>query len=394
LISRRRLAVALLCLGALSSLAAAQTAPKKYLAFGDSITFGVGDDPNRAKLGYPPRLENRLQTAGVSATAVPLGVSGEKTPEGLGRINSALTQAQAAPGDVLILMEGTNDVSQRDLISIENTIQNLDRMADAAQALSLTVIHATVIPRPPWAKKDADNLLTDQLNGRIRNLAGQRLRRLADPNEVFRATPNVFDSHYSHAGDDLVGHPNATGYDLMAGVFFNVIQGIDNVPPVPGVLLPENGASNVPPDRAINVQVCDFGAGIDLANTFLFVNGQQVSAVPTGTIKLAQFTYQPPAPLSGTVRLGLRSRDLAVPANTVDREIAHFTIRGTNQIQGDLNGDGRVDGTDLVLFGRHFGSQRGGSNWDENSDFNNDGKVDGSDLAVLASNFGRSSTTG
>jgi lysophospholipase L1-like esterase len=388
----RRLATAFLLLGALSSLAAAQTAPRKYLAFGDSITFGVGDDPSRAKLGYPPRLETRLQTAGVSATVINLGNSGEKTPDGLARINSALTQAQPAPGDVLLLMEGTNDVTQRDTISVETTILNLDKMADAAQALNLTVIHATVIPRPPWAKRDPDNVLTDQLNGRIRNMAGQRGRRLADPNEVFRSTASVFDNHYSHAVDDFVGHPSATGYDLLAGVFFNVIQSVDLVPPVPGILVPENGARNIPPGQAISVQVWDFGAGIDLANTSLLVNGQQVSVVPTGNTRLAQFSYQPPAPLSGTVRVGLRSRDLAVPANAVDREIARFTVRGTNQIQGDLNGDGRVDGMDLILFGRHFGSFPGDRNWDENADFNNDAKIDGTDLAVLASNFGRSTS--
>ncbi|HEV8583212.1 MAG TPA: dockerin type I domain-containing protein, partial [Thermoanaerobaculia bacterium] len=114
--------------------------------------------------------------------------------------------------------------------------------------------------------------------------------------------------------------------------------------------------------------------------------------VPTGNTRLAQFAYQPPAPLSGTVRVGLRSRDLAVPANAVDREIARFTIRGTNQIQGDLSGDGRVDGTDLILFGRAFGSFPGDRNWNDNADFNNDAKIDGSDLAVLASNFGRSTS--
>jgi GDSL-like Lipase/Acylhydrolase family/Dockerin type I domain len=317
------------------------------------------------------------------------GVGGEKTPEALNRIDSVL--AQGVPGDVLLLMEGTNDVTQRDTIGIEVTISDLDVMADRAASRNLSVIQATVIPRPPTANKDPDNVLTDQLNGRIRNLAGFRQRRLADPNEVFRRTANLFAGFYSNDPTDHVGHPNAAGYDILAGVFFNVIQGIDNVPPVPGILVPDTGERNVLAATAINVDVWDFGAGIDLANTFLLVNGQQVSVVPTGSTRQAKLTYQPPAPLSGTVRIGLRSRDLAVPANAIDREIAHFTIQAANQLQGDLNGDGRVDGIDLVRFGRSFGSQRGDTSWNEDADFNADGKIDGLDLAVLASNFGRSS---
>jgi hypothetical protein len=48
-----------------------------------------------------------------------------------------------------------------------------------------------------------------------------------------------------------------------------------------------------------------------------------------------------------------------------------------------------VDGTDLIRFGRSFGSQRGTAAYNQDADFNADGSIDGTDLAVLASNFGR-----
>ncbi len=385
---RHRSAAALLVLGLVPTLAAAQTAPRKFLCFGDSITEGTTDDPARAQKGYPPRLQVLLQQAGVSATVVNAGKGGEQSPVGLERIDEVL--AQGSPGDVLIVMEGTNDIT-RD-ISVETTINALDEMARRAEAKNLSVIHATVIPRYPEAPKDSDNLLTDELNGRLRNVAGVRSRRLADPNEIFRNTPNLFAGFYSTIRPDPVGHPNAAGYDILANVFFNVIQQIDRVSPVPGIVRPATGSRNVSASTAIDVDFWDFGAGIDLANTFLLVNGQPVSVVPTGGTGHAHLTYQSPTPLSGTVRVGLRSRDLAVPANSIDREIAHFTIRGAGQLQGDLNADNRVDGTDLVNFGRHFGSRRGDLNWDEAADFNADGAVDGLDLAVLASNFGRTAT--
>lgn len=389
--SPRRLASAFLVLGMLPSLAAAQTTPRKYLAFGDSITFGVGDDPARAAKGYTPRLQALLQAAGVSATVLNFGSGGEATPAGITRINGVL--AQGSPGDVLILMEGTNDISQQS-VSLETTIFNLDEMASRAETLNLSVIHATVIPRYNEARFDVENALTDQLNGRIRNLAGLRQRRLADPNEVYRTTPNLFAGFYSTERPDPVGHPNAAGYDILARVFFNVIQGIDTVSPVPGIVIPVKGARNVRPDTAIDVDVWDFGTGIDLANTFLLVNGQQVQAVPVGNTRRAHFTYQPPAPLSGIITIGLRSRDLATTPNTINREIANFAVQGAGALPGDVNQDGRVDGMDLIRFGRSFGSLRGDDRYNANADFNADGSVDGVDLAVLASNFGRTGTSG
>lgn len=386
----RPLTSAILALGLIPALAAAQTAPRKYLAFGDSITEGVGDDPARTNKGYPGRLETSLQAAGVSATVLNFGKGGEKTPEGLARIDEVI--AQGATGDVLLLMEGSNDISKA--ISLETTIFNLDEMARRAEVSSLSVAHATVIPRKPDAPEDADNSLTDQLNGRIRNLAGLRGRRLVDPNEVFRNTPNLIAGFYSTVTPDPVGHPNAAGYDLLAPIFFNVIQGLDTVSPVPGLVSPAGGSRNVRPERTIEVDVWDFGTGIDLANTFLLINGQPVEATPTGSPRQAKLTFQPATPFTGTVRIGLRSRDLATTPNSIDREIARFSVQGASSLQGDMNADNRVDGTDLVMLGLRFGSQLGDANWDETADLNRDGRVDGLDLAVLAANFGRSAGTG
>ncbi|MEA2604354.1 MAG: acyl-CoA thioesterase [Acidobacteriota bacterium] len=385
----RRLASVVLLLGLLLGLvpafAAAQTTPRKYIAYGDSITEGRGDDPARAEKGYPPRLQLLLQAAGVSATVLNRGLGGERTPDSLARIDQIVAEGQ--PGDYFLLMEGTNDISRA--ISPETTIFNLDEMARRAEVRSMVALHATVIPRKPDAKVDADNVINDALNGRIRNLAGLRQRREADPYEVFRSTPNLFPGFYVLVADDPVGHPNAAGYDLMARVFFNALQGIDTVPPVTGILNPAHGARNVPADARIDVDLWDFISGIDLANTFLLVNGTVTPVVPTGNAVHARLSYQSLSPLTGIVSVGLRSRDLATPANAVDREIARFTIAGFVGLQGDINLDRRVDGSDLVSFGLHFGAVRGDLRYDANADLNADGKIDGLDLAILASNFGR-----
>ena len=93
-----------------------------YLAFGDSITMGVGDDPERPEPGYPPRLEALLSTGGNTVTVENHGLGGEETSEGVTRLSEVLSGAQS--GDTLLLMEGTNDVS-RD-VSVETVVFNLN----------------------------------------------------------------------------------------------------------------------------------------------------------------------------------------------------------------------------------------------------------------------------
>lgn len=57
--------------------------------------------------------------------------------------------------------------------------------------------------------------------------------------------------------------------------------------------------------------------------------------------------------------------------------------------QGDFDGDGDVDGSDLAVFAADFGRTDCASGPPCEGDFDNDGDVDGSDLAVFAADFGR-----
>ena len=57
--------------------------------------------------------------------------------------------------------------------------------------------------------------------------------------------------------------------------------------------------------------------------------------------------------------------------------------------EGDFDGDGDVDGSDLAVFAVDFGRTDCGSEPPCEGDFDNDGDVDGSDLAVFAADFGR-----
>ena len=375
-------ALALACLACVASPSLAQT---RYLAFGDSITLGVGDDETlpEEERGYPPRLEDLLIAAGRDAIVENHGVGGEKTAEGLSRIDDVL----AGGGDVLLLMEGSNDISRS--ISRETTMENLRAMANKAEARGLAVIHATTIPRIPDAGRDADNVLNQRLNEEIRHMAGVRGRDLADNFEVFGQLPDLFDTYYWDQPTDQVGHPNAAGYDVMADVFFDVIVGNDSVPPVTGPQAPRPGSRQISPTSNVSVELWDFGSGIVLGSTRLAINGEPVPTTVSGNPKQAQLVWIPPAPMEGLVEVGLQSVDEA--GNSVDRKISEFVIEGTEFLAGDLDRDGRVDGADLVRLARAFGSSRGDGRYESRPDLDGDGDIDGQDLALLAADFGRRS---
>lgn len=370
-------------------LGAAPAAAQKYVAFGDSITDGVGDSESvpEPERGYVPRLQNRLRANGQpDAVVVDRGVGAENTLEGLSRVNQVLDQEA---GDVLLLMEGTNDISNQ--IPPEMTLANLQAMAQRAINRGYEVVHATYIPRIPLANVDSENVLNRRLNQEIRDLAGRNGRRLADNFHVFSEIPNVFLTHYWDSPEDGVGHPNAQGYDVMADVWLNVLIGNDEVPPVPGLTSPIHDARRVPSGSQVRVDVWDFGAGVDIAATRLTINGQPVDAEISGSGSRAQLFYVPSEPFRGVVRVGLETRDLATPPNAFEGDIFRFVTAGTTFIPGDFDQSGRVDGADLVYFGRLFGSSDGTTRYERRADFNSDGRIDGEDLAVFASNFGESS---
>jgi lysophospholipase L1-like esterase len=374
----RRAAVA----GALSGLCGgaviAQTGTV-YVAFGDSITMGTGDEDQRG--GYPPRLQALLVADGKSATVRNRGLGAETTTEGLSRIDSVLAEG----GDVLLLMEGTNDVARN--ISIETTAFNLDEMASRAEAEGMDVVIGTIIPRLD-GPVDQENALTQRRVEGIRDLAGTSNRMLADPFEVFITTPDLFEDFYDDDPEDHVGHPNGDGYDLLAEIFFDVLDGADKVPPVTGLTIPGTGRNGVRPEITIRMDVWDFGEGIDVLATQMLIDGVVVPASINAGNQRVHLEHRPSKPFVGEVEIGLRARDRATPPNRVDRVVAKFST-ALEQLDGDVDASDRVDGVDLLLLARAFGATAAETRYLSDADFNEDEVVDGEDLAVLAANFGR-----
>ena len=62
----------------------------------------------------------------------------------------------------------------------------------------------------------------------------------------------------------------------------------------------------------------------------------------------------------------------------------------TPRPRGDVNGDGKVDASDLSDLSKAYGSVPGDAHWNANCDINGDGKVDAPDLFDLSKNYGKS----
>lgn len=89
------------------------------LFFGDSLTAGMGLDPN---LAFPALIGQRLDSLGYSYEVVNAGLSGETTASGRNRLDWVLRQ----PVDIFVLELGANDGLRG--IPLEETRKNLEAM--------------------------------------------------------------------------------------------------------------------------------------------------------------------------------------------------------------------------------------------------------------------------
>ncbi|MEM7254402.1 MAG: arylesterase [Pseudomonadota bacterium] len=97
------------------------------VAFGDSLTFGTGAEPEQS---YPARLASAL-----SRTVVNAGVPGEVTAEGLRRLPSVLERDGPA---LVVLCHGGNDILRK--VEPSETERNLRQMIEQIRASGAAVV--------------------------------------------------------------------------------------------------------------------------------------------------------------------------------------------------------------------------------------------------------------
>jgi acyl-CoA thioesterase I len=152
---RRGLRIAA-CALALGAAGAAVAAPRRVLAFGDSLTAGYGLP---AEESLPARLEKRLKADGYDAKVINAGVSGDTTRMGLDRIDYTLS---GGPADVVFLELGANDMLAG--LSPRDARANLSKMIETFQSKGAIVVLAGMVSSNNWGqsyREEFDSIYPD-----------------------------------------------------------------------------------------------------------------------------------------------------------------------------------------------------------------------------------------
>lgn len=107
--------------------------PIRIVALGDSLTEGLGVDPQDA---YPAQLERRLQADGYAVEVINAGNSGETSSGALSRIDWVLNLQP----DIVILATGGNDGLRG--IDPAITAQNMEQLVERIETSGAVVVLA------------------------------------------------------------------------------------------------------------------------------------------------------------------------------------------------------------------------------------------------------------
>ena len=130
-----------LLLAPLSSMAPAAAATTRILAFGDSLTAGLGLATDQS---FPAQLAARLKADGYDVIVDNGGVSGDTTTDGLARFDWTMGDHP----DVVLLELGANDMLRG--LAPAKAAANLDAMLGKLKAAKVKVLLLGMRAPPNW----------------------------------------------------------------------------------------------------------------------------------------------------------------------------------------------------------------------------------------------------
>lgn len=196
----------------------------KIAAFGDSITYGVGDgglstdgNLNPDSGGYPGRLSNYL-----SVPVENLGNPGERIT--IGGFERFPQDVGASNADTVIIMEGVNDVNEGvNTTDYRTALQTLINVADSSGKNVMLV----TLPAPGGEHENLDPGVT-AFNLVIQDVAAVNGLTYADLNKGWSlACKGVLSCTLYNLPEGL--HPTSKGYKAVAQSIAAGILGIDIV---------------------------------------------------------------------------------------------------------------------------------------------------------------------
>jgi lysophospholipase L1-like esterase len=203
-----------------------------FVAFGDSITWGEDGQNSTTQSArlrpavqfplfqtYPGALQQELAARYSTQTlrVDNAGFSGESVtdPTTLPRFSQTIARGY----DVVLIMEGANDLHQNDSKIESAAIAGLRQMILDAKSRGMQAFLATIPPENPAAPccRALGSGLVSDFNVQVRGLASEQTVTLVDVYAALDGDVNTY------IGSDGL-HPTAAGYAKIADTFFQTIK--------------------------------------------------------------------------------------------------------------------------------------------------------------------------
>lgn len=186
---------------------------------GDSLAEGYGVADGKS---FPDAVQRRLDRAGFDYRVVNLGVSGDTTTGGLGRLNYALSLKPA----VLVLELGGNDGLRG--VPVPKTKANLEQMIVKARGAGASVLLAGMTLPPNYGPEyisSFENAYKDLARKYKLPLIPFLMETIRDE---LKSRPNLMQ------GDGI--HPTADGHELIADTVMRYLKPLLKTQPHAGVV--------------------------------------------------------------------------------------------------------------------------------------------------------------
>jgi acyl-CoA thioesterase-1 len=198
----------------------------RYVAFGDSLTEGIVSAPltftlSTVPYAYPARLEEALHrryTAQPQIVVFNEGKAGEFALDGKVRLPDAI---KADTPDVVLLMEGANEINVLGRRGISRAVGALEDMIKDSQRRGVIVLVATLPAQRAGGIRAEGAPYVDELNAQIRKTALDEGAGLVDVNAQL---------DLSFVGADGL-HLTEAGYTRLAEIFAAAIRAAFELPP-------------------------------------------------------------------------------------------------------------------------------------------------------------------
>jgi acyl-CoA thioesterase I len=177
---------------------------KKIVAFGDSLTIGLG---LTEKESYPSLIQEKLNADGYDYQVINAGVSGDTSAGGLERIDWTLNQPNI---EILILELGANDMLRG--LPIKQMKENLRQIIQKAKAKNIEVLFCGM-----YAPVQIGNAYQREFMAAFKELADEeKVVFLPFFLEGVGGVKNL------NQADGI--HPNAEGTKIIAGTVYKQLK--------------------------------------------------------------------------------------------------------------------------------------------------------------------------